>query len=299
MPRTHLWFGKNGTWKTRAAIQSALEGEKVALFELEPNGFRRAAGPDRAKFEESGNFRLHSYRVPSTVLDQLGELHLTEKGNMQVDQLVYKLEGWMDLLAALHIDFKKACADGYRPVIDTGTRLWLIERNAWEEQMQSMTQAQIDKAGQSKYTTPNNRILALMEYPDSYGLDTVMIAHEDTVYQSNPPIPKPDAQKEMENLVDVVLRFRMAGDIAVANVWKGAEAGKLKGMDIPEPTLGRVNQAIDGGLLLLAAGQPLSVEAAMDAEDYLKCQDAIRAAGMPMPPEVVTVLSIGRGLGVA
>ncbi len=256
MPRTHLWFGKNGTWKTTAAIADATPEAPVSYHELEHGGFRRAAS--RLRLAE-GAVLVHRYRIPAPEMEEMGEVHVTAKGGVLPQ-----------------MDYSQDVKRGLRPVIDTSTRLWLSQRNAMEEAYQkAATRQAMDALGQMRYTAPNARMIAAATFGlEHYDLDVISIAHEDRVFGTTDI--KADTMKEIENLVDVMLRFEWdeAERQAVATVWKGGEVGVLKGMKIPAPTLGKVNLLLD-------------------------CAVAIQLAEMPMPKDYETVLSIGRGLGVA
>ena len=248
--RSLLFYGPNGTGKTRAALEGATEDEPVSLHEFEPGGFRRASpGLGEAKKW----ITVHKYRVPSEEMEQLGEIKVTGGGNA-LPQLSYKLEGWSELVAEFNRNMVEGCKAGLRPVIDTATRLWLAQRQAFEQQVQEATGSAAEKLGQLKYTAPNARMLSAAEYGAKFNLDTVLIAHEGTVFNSNPPIYIPDTMKELANLVDVVLRFRLRDNVPVATFEKGAEAGLIRGRELEYPTLGKVSAILDAAALVRDAG---------------------------------------------
>lgn len=271
MTRIHLWFGPNGTGKTRAALEGASADQPVGYFELEPGGYKRASGGMQVP---NGAIELKKFRVPATELEQMGTIKTGEAGGL-MPQLRYKLEGWVEVLTAFTAAYMEACKAGKRPVIDTATRLWLMQRQAYEQQVQDATGKEAEKLGQLKYTAPNARMISVAEYAERYDLDLILIAHEDTVFNSSPPEYKPDTMKELVNLADVVLRFRIKNKVPVATIWKGAEAGlDMKDKEIEWPTLERVNLVLD-------------------------CAAAIRGNQMPMPESIEDILNTGKLLGVS
>ncbi len=256
MSRSHLWFGRNSTGKTKAALDGATPDHPVSYHELEYNGFKR------------GSNRLH--------LDEGAVLVVRDRvvaGVGVLPQLEYRLEGWAELIAEFNANYKADCSKGYRPVVDTATRLWLAQRNAFEQQVQNAaSKAAADALGQLRYTAPNSRMIGAATHGLEYfDLDTILIAHEDTIFGTT--TLKADTMKEIENLVDVVLRFEWKGNGPVATFWKGAEAGQLKGKEISEPTLAKVNLIVD-------------------------CAAALEHEGMGMPESVEDILMQGRLLGV-
>ncbi len=271
MSRIHLWFGPNGTGKTGCALSGATPESPVGYSEWEPGGFKRGAS---GLGLNEGSVLVHKFRVPATELEQMGEVKTGASGNLQ-PQLAYKLSGWMEVIQEFTSAYMDDCKSGRRPVIDTATRLWLAERLAFDQQVQDATGKDAEKLGQLKYTAPNARMISIAEYAERYDLDLILIAHEDTVFNSNPPQPKADTMKELENLADVVLRFRIVNSLPCATIWKAADGGmQLKGMEIMEPSLEKVNLLLD-------------------------CAAALRRAGVPMPDDAGQVISQGRMLNGA
>ncbi len=268
MARTYLFFGRNGSGKTSAAIADATPEQPVSYHELEHGGYRRAAGRLRLA---DGAVLVHHYRVPAPEMeDGLGEIQVTSKGGV-MPQVNYRLSGWTELIAEFNKNYREDVAKGYRVVIDTSTRLWLAQRNAFEQQVQDAASKQAaDQLGQLRFTAPNARMIASAIYGlEHYDVDVVSIAHEDRAFGTNDI--KIDTQKEIENLVDVVLRFEWE-DRPVATIYKGGEVGILRGLKIPEPTLALVSKVLD-------------------------CGAVIDAAGLPMPSEVSAIIEQGQALG--
>lgn len=249
MSRTWLLSGPAGTGKTTFALADATPEQPVAYKELEPGGFRRAA--TRLNLSE-GAVVVDSYPTPTQELLTLlaGVPELGSKGGLKAD-FSYQLDGWQELLNNLVSGMMKTSQAGQRPVFDTATRFWLIVRNCYEEMVQKATGADIEKIAQLRFTWPNKVHLQVHEFPIAYGLDVIWIAHETTVFNSDPPIYRPDCWKELEGQVDCSLRFRVADNKPVARITKGAEVGMvLQGLDVVEPTLGKLNAILDvAGLL--------------------------------------------------
>lgn len=252
MSRSHLWFGPNGTGKTASALAGSTPEVPSHLMELEPGGYKRAsAGMPLAR----GAVEITSLRVPATELEQIGEVKVTGQGNA-MPQMAYRLEGWIEFVTQFNAALTAACKAGRRPIVDTATRLWLAQRQAFDQQIQEATGKDAEKLGQLRYTTPNARMIAMAEYAERFDLDLIMIAHEGTVFNSNPPQPSVDTMKEMENLADVVLRFSVRDSKPLATVWKGADGGMvLRGLEIPEPTLAKVNRVLDCAAAMRSEGQ--------------------------------------------
>ncbi len=255
MSRIHLWFGPNGTGKTGAALMGATPEKPVGHHEWEPGGFKRGASGLQLS---EGAVLVHKFRVPATELEQMGEIRTSDRGGINPN-LGYRLSGWIEVIQEFTQEYMGDCKAGRRPVIDTATRLWLAERMAFDQQVQDATGKDAEKLGQLKYTAPNARMISIAEYAERYDLDVILIAHEDVVFNSNPPMPKVDTMRELENLADVVLRFRIANGKPVGTIWKAADGGmSLKGMEIEEPSLAKVNALLDSAAAIRARGLPMT-----------------------------------------
>lgn len=267
MARTFLPWGPNGSGKSTFGIADASEEEPISYHQFEPSGFRRAA--IRLGLNENNLpswIRLHKYHVPVQEMESMGVVQVTRNGNV-LPQVRYELKGWTEVIAQYNQNYMDDCKAGYRPITDTTTRLWLAQQQAWEQQVQEATNggdsAKLDRL---KFTTPNARMSGAMEFAGAYELDAIFIAHEGSVYNSDPPIAKPDAWKESENLADVSLRFRVSDRTPIATIVKGAESGMaLKGLDVPEPTLKKLNCILDAAAALAVEHE----EIPRDAEQLL------------------------------
>ena len=260
MARTYLLWGSAGTGKTSFALADATPDNPAWYAELEPGGFRRSA--PRLNLAE-GAVNVHAYPTPMQELETLlsGIPTLGGQGGLHAD-FSYQLDGWTELLNNVVTGMMAAVKAGQRPIFDTATRYWYIIRQCYEEMVQKATGANIEKIGQLKFTWPNKIMLQSHEFPLSYGLDVIWIAHQDTVFNSDPPIYKADTWKELPNMVDVSLQFRVSNNMPVAKIVKGAESGMaLQGLEIVAPTLSKLNAILDLAAILQKEGKPIEKDA--------------------------------------
>lgn len=248
-PRIYLVFGASFTGKTTFALGED-EDDVVDYFELEPGGYRRASSG--IKFPERIN--KHKLRTPLTELEDIGRIVVGANG--AAPQPAHHLEGWMEVYG----DFLKLYMAGLkgpgRPVIDTATRLWLMVRQSFAEQLQKATGSDLVTLDQLKYTAPNARMTQVVEAPERMGKDIVLIAHEDTVFGTS--ILKADTFKEIQNMADVTLRFQAIDGKPVATIFKMGEGGmSLVGRQIVEPTLLKVNGILDAAAKLRGLKFPI------------------------------------------
>lgn len=260
MSRSYLLYGPSGTWKSSFPLVDATPEHPLSYHEIEAGGFDRAAR--RLRLSE-GAVLLHRHPQPFNNLEQIGAIVKTNSGNA-MPQLQYELDGWVDMFSGYANTFMADVKAGMTPVTDTATRLWLVCRNFYNELVQKAG-AKADSLGQLKYTEPKSIHLSLLEFPKAYGVDSVWIAHEERVFGSDPPVYQADCMAEVPNNVDVTLRFKLVQNQGVATIMKGGEAGSLVGLEIPQPTLKKVNAILDVVALMEAEGEPYE----HDAEDLL------------------------------
>lgn len=267
MSRIYLLFGPNFTGKTSFALGED-EEDKVDYYEFESGGYRRASPSIR----NPERITIHKFRAPLADLNDLGTVSVGERGGT-APSAVYNLNGWLETYQDFRKTYRKNLKDGTaRPVLDTATRLWLIVRNGWQQQLQDATKNDEARLDQLKYTEPNARMMQIAEEPEYFDRDLVLIAHEDTVFNSNPPVYKPDTFKELPNVADVTLRFKVVGGKPIATIFKMGEGGlDLIDMEIPEPSLKKVNLLLD-------------------------CAAALRRAGLAMPKTSKEVIDLGSSL---
>lgn len=250
--RIWLIFGSNGTGKTTFALGENKD-DLIDYLELEPGGYRRAA----TGLAHPERITVHKLRTPLTEIEDVGRIVVGANGT--APQPAHYLEGWNDVYG----EFLKAYMNGLkgpaRPVIDTATRLWLLVRQSFSEQLQKATGSDLVTLDQLKYTAPNARMLQIAEAAERYDKDLVLIAHEDTVFGTSQI--KPDTMKEMPNVADITLRFRVQDSRPVATIFKLGEGGMdLLGRDIENPTLAKVNLILDGAAKLRSMHMPIPPE---------------------------------------
>lgn len=251
MARTYLLSGPDGSGKTTFAVADATPDSPVAYKGMEPGGFERAT--KRLKLGE-GAILNEYFPPPEDELENLlGGIPLISGGG-KVD-FRYELDGWVKLLSDIANSMMASSKVGQRPVFDTATRLWLIIRNAFQEMCQKTTAADFEKLDQQKYTWPNKVHMQMHEFPYKYELDVIWVAHQDTVFRSDPPVYKADCWRELPGMVDVHLVFTIENGVPVGRIDKGAEVGMtVRGLKIPEPTLSKVNSILDVVGVLEAEG---------------------------------------------
>ncbi len=274
MPRTYLCSGLAGAGKTTFAIADASPEHPVAYKGMEPGGFERAA--KRLRLGE-GSVINDYYPAPENELETLlaGIPRVGQGGGLKAD-FHYKLDGWVEILNRLVTGMMASSKAGQRPVFDTATRFWLIVRNAYEEMVQKAVSKEAESIGQLRYTWPNKVHMQVHEFPIKYGLDVIWIAHETSVFGSDPPIYKPDCWKELENMVDVSLKFFVRDRKPIARIDKGAEVGMvLKGLEVEEPTLSKLSTILDTAGALEAEGEDVP----RDSAQLLTMGEIYKAAG--------------------
>lgn len=234
-----LAFGPRGTTKTTWALDEEIPSD---YYELELGGYRRA----RARIEaHKRDVRVHPFRVPLTNLEEEGQIASGGKAGVGAGGTYYELKGWREVWHQFLQEYMKNLkSDGNaKQVIDTGTKMWLIIRQAFQQQLQEATGKQEVAMDQLKYTDPNARMEQVMAAPEHFGKDLILICHEDTVWGTSQV--KADGFRGMEDAADVSLRFRIEDKKPVANIWKmgGASTG-IVGMDIYQPTMAKVRQVL-------------------------------------------------------
>lgn len=246
--RIYLAFGVAGSGKSDFALgcgDAEDPDDLVDFFEWESGGFRR--GSARARHPE--RITVHKFRTPLTNIEDLtfGTIAVGQSGTAPAPS--YKLDGWLLEYGNFVRAYLQAIKGTGRPVIDTATRLWLCVRQSFLEQLQEATGNEQARLDQLRYTEPNARMTQICEAPERFGKDLVLIAHEDTVFGTSQV--KPDTFKEIPNMADVTLRFRVQDNRPVATIFKLGEGGMdLLGKDIVEPSLAKVNTILDNAAKL-------------------------------------------------
>lgn len=265
MSRVICIYGPNFTGKSSFAGSG--DGRKF-YAEMDPGSF------SRANFRNPDLFDLHKYHAPLTSLLDMGKISVGAGGGT-APAPVHRLRDWKELFWKFVTDYLAALDQDYSDFVwDTGTKLWLLVHNAFQQEVQEATgnaQARLDAL---KYTEPNSRMDQLIEASRIKEKNLIIVAHQGEVYQKNEPtgIPKADGYKEVENIADVTLRFSLQGKKPVATVTKAGAGGlELIDMQIHEPTLPGVMKLLDAA-------------------------EAIRRKGLGMPATPDEVIALGSRL---
>ena len=264
--RVILVFGRSFTGKTTFALGTEKD-DIVDYYEFERGGWRRASigvpYPER--------IRVHSYRTPLTDLESEGEVVMSAKGGTG-SRPVQALQGWEELYLDFKAEFKKNLENGPgRPVIDTGTRLWLLVSSAWNQQLQNATGNTLASLDQLKFTAANIRMNQILDAAERVDKTLIVISHEERDFKTE--AIQADGYKHLPGLADFTLRFTIEDKRPVATFWKSGEAGQdVQEMTMKEPTMERVHRVLD-------------------------CAAALRRAGLPMPGSVEEIIEQGEMVG--
>ena len=265
MARRILLSGGAGTGKSFFGVVDAGPDDPISYHEVgEPGGFRRAVsrlGLDEKNLPDW--CRLHKYRIPAQFLMDMGEIKLTSSGKV-MPEVAIELAGWKELVSELHSNYMLDCKEGYRPITDTAASVWLCQQNAFDQQVQEATNGgNAAYLAQLRYRTPNARMRDYLTFAHYEDMDSIFIAHEKQVWNSDPPKYEPAGLfGETEGLMDIHLRFTIRDNKPWAQVMKGGEWGmELGGMFIPEPTLAKVNTILDMATMLAAEGRTVEKDA--------------------------------------
>ncbi len=262
MSRTFLVQGEAGTGKTTFAISAATDANPANYFEFDANSLNRASAGVQLT-EASLDF--HSYYAPLTALMGPGRLSVSAQGGIS-PSAVHKLEGWSEMMWQFVADYLESLKGPGYPVLDTETKMWLMIRQGFLQEVQEATGAEKDRLGTLQYTEPNARHSQIIEAAKARGKDLIMLAHEKEVYLNDKPTGRLtlDGFKEVPNMVDCTLRFTIEQKKPVATIMKAGTGGlELVGLQIVEPTLPGVNELLDAATTLRRQGIPL---AGMDTE---------------------------------
>jgi len=259
MSRVYLFTGDNGTGKTSCALGDNPE-DIVDFYEFDAGSFERAA----ASMPDTTRINVNRYYAPLTNLLDQGKISVSEKGGM-APATTHRLEGWKDQFWNFVRDYLGGLKNGdARPVIDTETKLWLMIRQAFLEEVQDAVGPNRERLDQLQYTEPNARHSQIIEAAKQYNRDLVMLAHEKELYikKEAQGIMVPDGFKEVPNMADAVLRFRLVDRKPVATITKAGAGGlDLLGVEIHEPTLPLINDVLDASAKLRKAGKAVPRDA--------------------------------------
>ena len=268
MSRVYVIFGEPGTGKTTWALSGA---KPVHYFEFDSGSFARAAEALRLS---EGDVDLYQYPAPLTNLMDPGKLAVGQRGGY-APITGHTLSGWMDIFWGFVKDYLDALAQPGYAVIDTDTKFYLADRQAFLEQVQEAVGVESDRLNALQYTEPLARKSQVMDAARQKNRDLILIAHEKEVYLNDKPTGQliPDTHKETVAVADCVLRFSLRDRKPVATIYKAGTGGlELIGREIEEPTIGSVTAILD------AAAK-------------------VRRAGMPIPDSNSDLLELAEGLG--
>ena len=251
MARIHLVMGDAGTGKSTYALSG--EGQ-VDYYELDVGSAYRAM---EAMNLPENKVNLHTYPPPLT---NLIEPERTSTINPAVPISVHRLEGWRELFWQFIKDYLEGLKGPGYPVFDTETKMWLMTRQAFLQEVQESVSGEKERLNSLAYTEPNARYDQVITAAKSRGKDLIMIAHEKEVWEGDKPTGRfiHDGKKEAANLADITLRFKVVNKKPVAEIMKAGAGGmELVGRKLEEPTIPSVNAFLDAAIKLRKAGMPL------------------------------------------
>lgn len=248
MAKVHLVLGDAGVGKTTYALSGE---DPVDYFETDPGSIERAMAGTNI---DPARVRIHQYSPPlSSLTIPVG----LDTKNLKAPVSIHHLKGWTEVFWHLVQDYLEALnGDGY-PVFDTETKLWLMTRQTFMQELQDATGQERDRLAPLQYTEPNARYDQIISAAKAKGKDLILIAHEKEIWENDRATGRyrHDGKAEAANLADVVLRFIIRNKKPVAIVQKAGAGGlELIGREIQEPTIGKVNAILDSAAKLRRSG---------------------------------------------
>ena len=249
MSRIHLVYGEAGTGKTTYALSG--EGP-VDYYEFDAGSYERAA----AGMNISTDVRVHRYYSPLTNILAQGRLSVGERGGI-APSAVHRLTGWKELFWQFVEDYLKNLDGDGRPVFDTETKMWLLIRQAFLQEVQDAAGPERERLDQLQYTEPNARHSQIIEAAKIKGKGLVMLAHQKELFVNDKGSGQlvMDGYKEAPNMADCTLRFTLRNKAPTATIIKAGAGGlELIGMELTAPTMGRVNELLSAAEAIRRAG---------------------------------------------
>lgn len=253
-----LLTGGAGTGKTATALSG--EGE-TGYFEFDPNSFNRATSG--INIDQS---RIHVHHLPAPVdaLWDIGSVQMSNAGGI-APTATRSLKGWLEQYSAFLDCYSHDLASEkvQQVVMDTETRLWLITRNAWQQQMQEAQRAanksEVARMEPLKYTEANSRYQMIVDAPAVYGKHLVLVSHLKAEYIGDSPTGRMihDGNKEAPNNADLQLEFLIKDRRPVAIIRKSLGHLDLVGLEIKEPTIPGLVAILNGIKVINNAGLEL------------------------------------------
>jgi hypothetical protein len=228
-----------------------------STFAASGKGRKWYAEFDTGSFERTGldeaDFTIKRYPAPVSTL--------LERGKVSGAGVARELHGWDDLWWGFIDDYLNALDTHDSFIFDTGTKMWLINRNAYFERVQNEKDAkERERLSRLEYQEPNGQMDAVVEAAKQKGKSIIFVAHQGEVYLNDKPTGelKPDGYKELSNMADVTLHFSLRDKKPVARIFKiGAGGLELKDMELKQPTLESVDDLLSAATKLRRAGKEL------------------------------------------
>lgn len=250
MSKVGLVSGDNGTGKTTFALSS--EGKKD-YYEFDAGSYDRAvAGLDI----NEDDITVHQYYAPLTNLMGAGKISVSERGGI-APATVHRLSGWKELFWTFVNDYLTALDGPGYPIFDTETKLWLMIRQSFLQEVQDAAGPDRERLDKLQYTEPNARHSQLIEAARIKGKDLIMLSHEKELYTKSEAtgLMVHDGFKEVPNMVDYSLRFVLKNKKPLATFTKAGAGGlSLLGMEVESPTIPMIHTILDGASMLRRKG---------------------------------------------
>jgi len=252
MGRVYLGFGEAGVGKTTFALSG--EGP-VDYYEFDAGSYERAA----AGMNIFTKVHVHRYYAPLTNLLAQGKLSVSQRGGI-APATVHRLSGWKELFWEFVDNYLQNLDGDGRPVFDTETKMWLLIRQAFLQEVQDAAGPERERLDQLQYTEPNARHSQIIEAAKIKGKDLVMLAHQKELYIKNEATGQlvMDGYKEAPNMADCTLRFTLENKVPVATIMKAGAGGlELIGMKLTAPTMTSVEELLSSAEALRRGGFPM------------------------------------------
>lgn len=269
-----LFQGGAGTGKTACA----LSGDGLTGYnEFDARSYSRATSGIHIDEEK---ILLSKHPAPVDALWDLGKITVGQTGGVG-SNATRSLKGWREVYEGFLTSYSEQLANDAveQVVMDTETKLWLLVRNAWQQQIQeaqrAANKAEVERMDQLKYTEANSRYAMITEAPAMYGKHLILISHlkEEWVGQSATGRMVHDGNKEAPNNADLQLEFSIQQKKPVAIVRKSLGHLDLVGMKIEEPSIPKLVGLLDGVKRINQSGldlpSPLTLEAVLTTAEAL------------------------------
>lgn len=240
--RVYLAFGASFTGKS--TFSASGKGRKW-YAEFDPGSFERT-GLDPA------DITVCYYHAPVS--------NLLQRGKLSGAGVSRSLDGWDALWWQFVGDYLNALDQDYTDyIIDTGTKAWLVCRNSFFERVQDeKNDKERERLSRLEYQEPNGQMDSIITVAKQKGKNLIFVAHQGEVYLNDKPTGelKPDGYKELANMADITLQFRLVDKKPVARIFKiGAGGLELKDMEIEQPTIAKVDELLEAAKKLRQAGK--------------------------------------------